>query len=46
MSEERTLMEAYLADHPRMIGALFMLLLLLVQAGTAAANGACSNAGP
>ena len=38
-------MKAYLADHPRMIGALFTLLLLLSQAGTVAA-GANSNIGP
>lgn len=45
MSEERTTLEAYLADHPRMIGVLFTMLLLLAQAGTAAA-GMSSNAGP
>lgn len=45
MSEESTTLEAYLADHPRMIGVLFMLLLVLVQAGTVAA-GSSANAGP
>lgn len=29
----------YLRNHPRMIGALFTVLLLLSQAGTVAANG-------
>lgn len=39
MSESSSLNE-YLTDHPRMIGVLFMLCLLLTQAGnTAAANG-------
>lgn len=37
---------AYLADHPRMIGALFTLVLLSAQAGTAAANGAQTVPGP
>jgi len=37
---------AYLADHPRMIGALFTLLLLVSQAGSAAANGAQATPGP
>ncbi|WP_202614457.1 DUF7503 family protein [Halostella litorea] len=36
----------YLADHPRMIGALFTLLLLVSQAGSAAANGAQAVPGP
>lgn len=35
----------YLEEHPRMIGALFTLLLLLSQAGTAAAHGG-TVAGP
>lgn len=34
----------WLADHPRMLGALFVLVLLLTQAGGAAA--AASNATP
>ena len=37
---------AYLADHPRMIGALFTILLLVSQAGSAAANGAQTVPGP
>ena len=36
----------YLADHPRMIGVLFTVTLLLLQAGTAAANMGSTNAGP
>jgi len=31
-------MREYLAEHPKMAGALFTLLMLLSQAGTAAAN--------
>jgi len=30
----------YLKNHPRMIGVLFTITLLLSQAGTAVANGA------
>jgi hypothetical protein len=33
-----TTMREYLAEHPKMAGALFTLLMLLSQAGTAAAN--------
>ncbi len=32
-------MTQYLTNHPRMIGALFTIVLLLSQAGTAAAAG-------
>ncbi len=38
-------MKAYLAEHPRMIGALFTLIMLLSQAGTVMAS-TTSNAGP
>ncbi|WP_323172310.1 hypothetical protein [Natrialba sp. PRR66] len=38
-------MKDYLAQHPRMIGAMFTLLLLLSQAGTVAA-GTYSQVGP
>jgi len=33
-----TTMREYLAEHPKMAGALFTLLMLLTQAGSAAAN--------
>ena len=46
MSEDTNPLTEYLADHPRMIGTLFMILLLVVQAGTVAANGASTNFGP
>lgn len=42
---DNTSMKAYLAEHPRMIGALFTLFVLLSQAGTAAA-GTHSQVGP
>ncbi|WP_255455272.1 MULTISPECIES: hypothetical protein [Natrialba] len=38
-------MKDYLAEHPRMIGVLFTLFVLLSQAGTAAA-GIHSQMGP
>lgn len=44
MSDE-TSMKAYLADHPRMIGVLFTMTLLLSQAGAVAAGGS-NIAGP
>ena len=44
MSDSNSMSE-YLANHPRMIGALFTLFVLLSQAGTAAA-GASSQVGP
>lgn len=39
-------MKDYLADHPRMIGALFTILLLLSQASAAIAGGTTANPGP
>ncbi|WP_422111216.1 DUF7503 family protein [Haloarcula limicola] len=33
-------MTEFLSEHPRMAGALFTILLLLTQAGNAAARGA------
>ncbi|WP_425498445.1 DUF7503 family protein [Natrinema soli] len=36
----------YLKNHPRMIGALFTLLLLLSQAGSAAATNGTLFMGP
>lgn len=37
---------AYLAEHPRAIGALFALLVLLAQGQTAMAAGATIHCGP
>ncbi|MFW6385030.1 MAG: DUF7503 family protein [Halodesulfurarchaeum sp.] len=39
-------MTEYLSNHPRMIGALFTILLLLSQAGAVAAGGATACPGP
>lgn len=36
----------YLANHPRKIGVLFMLFLMLSQAGNAAAAWAVTTGGP
>lgn len=32
-------MAAFLSDHPRLMGALFTLVVLLTQAGSAVADG-------
>jgi len=42
---EKDSMKDYLAQNPRMIGALFTLFVLLSQAGTAAA-GSMTQVGP
>lgn len=39
-------MKDYLSEHPRMIGALFTILLVLSQASMAAAGGTVANPGP
>ncbi|UWG48880.1 Uncharacterized protein HSRCO_2620 [Halanaeroarchaeum sp. HSR-CO] len=36
----------FLNEHPRMVGVVFMTLLLLSQAGNAAGAVASGNAGP
>lgn len=46
MSDDTTTLTAYLAEHPRMIGTLFMLVLLLTQAGNAAAAASSTQVGP
>jgi len=38
--------KARIADHPRLLGTLFALTLLLTQVGGAAANAHCACAGP
>jgi len=45
MSKHDTL-KTFLADHPRMIGALFMILMLTSSAGTAAAGASAGTGGP
>ena len=44
MSESK--IGSYLRNHPRMIGALFMMMLLLTQAGNVAAANGSVVAGP
>lgn len=39
-------LKAYLEENPRMMGVLFMMLLLLGQAGNAAAAGVYTYSGP
>lgn len=47
MSEESdSRMATFLNDHPRMMGALFTLLLLLSQVGMAAADGGAASGYP
>lgn len=46
MSETDSEIKSYLAENPRMIGALFTMLLLLMQAGNAAAGWGSSIGGP
>ena len=41
-----TKVSAYLAEHPKMAGVLFTVLLMLSQAGTVAAGQSSSIAGP
>ena len=39
-------MASYLAEHPRLIGALFMLTVLLTQIGGVAAGNSHTVSGP
>lgn len=45
-SSSETAIQEFLASHPRMIGVLFMVLLVLAQAGQAAAANSSAIAGP
>ncbi|UPW00252.1 hypothetical protein M0R88_17300 [Halorussus gelatinilyticus] len=42
----RKRMAEFLESHPRTMGALFTVCLLLMQAGNVAANGASAYSGP
>lgn len=45
-SDDRSV-RAWLSEHPRLVGVLFTLVLLLTQASTAAAsNGSITYTGP
>lgn len=47
MSEETTSgLASYLKDNPRMMGALFTIVLLLSQAGTVVAGNGAAVSGP
>ena len=39
-------MASFLAEHPRLMGVLFTLFVLLTQMGSAAAAGATTISGP
>ncbi|MFC6991483.1 hypothetical protein ACFQH3_06780 [Haladaptatus sp. GCM10025707] len=39
-------LKQYLAEHPRMVGVLFTLMLLLFQAGNVIAGGGGPGTGP
>jgi hypothetical protein len=43
MSENDSTVTNFLAKHPKMTGVLFTMLLLVSQAGTAAAGGAVAG---
>lgn len=46
MSDDNSRMEAYLKNHPRMIGVLFTIMLAISQMGTAAAASGTTTVGP
>ena len=46
MSGSNRSLDEWLADHPRMLGALFTMILVLTQAGTVAAGGGSAWPGP
>ena len=46
MSQTESITTDFLASHPKLLGALFMMLVLLTQAGAAAGAAASANAGP
>ena len=45
-TEPESSITQYLSEHPRMLGGLFTVLLLLTQAGTVAAGTSATTAGP
>lgn len=46
MSHSESEETSFLAQHPRMMGVLFMLLVLLTQVGAAAAGNSSATLGP
>lgn len=45
MSQIESTATDFVASHPKLLGTLFVTLLALTQAGSAAAAGGCSFAG-
>jgi hypothetical protein len=45
-AESKSSITEYFAEHPRMLGGLFTVLLLLTQVGNVAAGESASIAGP
>ena len=45
-TESKSSVAQYFAEHPRMLGAMFTILLLLTQVGNAAAGSSASVSGP
>ena len=46
MQGENSDIKAWIAKHPRMMGVLFVLMMLLSQVGTVAAGNAGTTVGP
>lgn len=46
MEEVNSDIETFVAEHPRMMGVLFALVLLLSQIGTVAAESGATTIGP
>jgi hypothetical protein len=46
MSEDNNAVSNWLAEHPKMTGVLFTMMLLLTQAGSAVAANGTATAGP
>jgi len=46
MSQTKSKTAAFLESHPKLLGALFMAMALMTQAGAAAGAVAASTAGP
>lgn len=46
MAEDDSSIKAWLANHPRMMGVLFVLMMAITQIGTAAAANHSTTVGP
>jgi hypothetical protein len=46
MGSDSSTMAAYLAEHPKMVGVLFSMTVLLSQAGSVIAGGQGTTVGP